>query len=193
MNWGRRRAGIPHHRFVTRAAAVSKYSVYQLFNTVLTSLLEVGVKLKNYSVVKDSNWQGYRCNLASWSAATLQLGARVPSAECPRPEALSPTSFSSLLSPQMAAKTVSFSSASPPPTSPTAAPSPRRSSLKLGTLPNLSHPPPTYTHTDPLVRRLRLRDAKGKPVDLSESFGADVKLVGFLFGHAPPPGMRVRS
>ncbi|KAH8918695.1 hypothetical protein BT69DRAFT_1267490, partial [Atractiella rhizophila] len=38
-----------------------------------------------------------------------------------------------------------------------------------------------YTHPDPLLRRLRLRNGRGEEVDLMKELGSDVKAVGFLF------------
>lgn len=38
-----------------------------------------------------------------------------------------------------------------------------------------------YQHPDPLLRRLRLVDAQGKPVNLRKHFDPDVKCVGFYF------------
>ena len=38
-----------------------------------------------------------------------------------------------------------------------------------------------YQHKDPLLRRLRLTDGRGKPVDLAREFQG-VKVVGFYFG-----------
>ena len=40
--------------------------------------------------------------------------------------------------------------------------------------------PELYQHPDPLIRRLRLYDGHGKPVDLKRSF-RDVKVVAFYF------------
>ncbi|KAK4045968.1 hypothetical protein OIV83_006479 [Microbotryomycetes sp. JL201] len=57
----------------------------------------------------------------------------------------------------------------------------RRSSLKQGSqMPQLP-PKEYYSHADPLLRRLRLRDAHGQPVSLNNTF-KDTKLVLFLFG-----------
>lgn len=39
-----------------------------------------------------------------------------------------------------------------------------------------------YQHSDPLLRRLRLRDGYGEPVELRKEFGAECKVVLFLFG-----------
>lgn len=84
-------------------------------------------------------------------------------------------------------KTVSFSEHStdhPPAPVPSTSAEPssrRRSSIKSGSIqakPALE----TYKHADPLLRRLRLKDGKGKPVSLEQEFPPDVKLVGFLFG-----------
>lgn len=58
--------------------------------------------------------------------------------------------------------------------------SPPKSVLKQkqsGTLP----PPARYQHADPLLRRLRLIDGHGKPVDLKREF-RDTKIVIFYFG-----------
>lgn len=41
--------------------------------------------------------------------------------------------------------------------------------------------PDTYQHPDPLLRRLRLRDAYGKTVELVREF-RDAEVVLFLFG-----------
>ncbi|TKA55910.1 hypothetical protein B0A53_01607 [Rhodotorula sp. CCFEE 5036] len=96
-------------------------------------------------------------------------------------------------------KTVSFddvpslstnanSSAAPP--APVAAPAAvparpankrRRSSLKQGTAMPYRPDKEYYSHPDPLLRRLRLRNGYGKEVDLDREF-KDAKLVLFLFG-----------
>ena len=58
--------------------------------------------------------------------------------------------------------------------------SPRKSVLKQrqsGSIP----PPSHYQHPDPLLRRLRLRDGYGNPVDLRSTF-REAKLVLFYFG-----------
>lgn len=57
----------------------------------------------------------------------------------------------------------------------------RRSSLKEGAYTPFIPPKELYQHPDPLIRRLRLRDAKGKQIDLEKEF-RDVAVVAFLFG-----------
>lgn len=47
----------------------------------------------------------------------------------------------------------------------------------MPTLPPKQH----YQHPDPLLRRLRLNDQHGEPVDLQKEF-RDAKLVLFMFG-----------
>lgn len=53
-----------------------------------------------------------------------------------------------------------------------------------------------YSHPDPLLRRLRLRNGYGKEVDLEREF-KDAKLVLFLFGYVracrPQPPGRVKG
>ena len=56
---------------------------------------------------------------------------------------------------------------------------PMRSALKPGTR-NNKPDPVLYQHPDPLIRRLRLYDGHGKPVDLKRSF-RDTKVVAFYF------------
>lgn len=41
--------------------------------------------------------------------------------------------------------------------------------------------PKTYSHSDPILRRLRLKDSKGKAVDLLQHFDK-ISVVLFLFG-----------
>ncbi|KAM0786515.1 hypothetical protein ACM66B_001973 [Microbotryomycetes sp. NB124-2] len=92
-------------------------------------------------------------------------------------------------------KVVSFADSprpSPPPADSSTAPSQdrptikrRRSSLKQGSqMPQLP-PKELYTHTDPLLRRLRLRDAHGDAVSLQRAF-QEAKVVLFLFGSTWP-------
>lgn len=50
-------------------------------------------------------------------------------------------------------------------------------------------PKALYSHPDPLLRRLRLRDGFGKDVDLEREF-RDTKLVLFFFGCAHSPDSR---
>ena len=57
----------------------------------------------------------------------------------------------------------------------------RRSSLKQGTAMPYRPDKELYSHPDPLLRRLRLRNGYGKEVDLEREF-KDAKLVLFLFG-----------
>jgi hypothetical protein len=57
----------------------------------------------------------------------------------------------------------------------------RRSSLKQGTAMPYRPDKEYYSHPDPLLRRLRLRNGYGKEVDLDREF-KDAKLVLFLFG-----------
>lgn len=57
-----------------------------------------------------------------------------------------------------------------------------RSALKPSASAYRKLPPAAqYQHPDPLLRRLRLVDDKGKPVNLREHFGRDVTCVGFYF------------
>ncbi|POY73274.1 hypothetical protein BMF94_3608 [Rhodotorula taiwanensis] len=57
----------------------------------------------------------------------------------------------------------------------------RRSSLKQGTQMPYRPEKQYYSHPDPLLRRLRLRNGYGKEVDLEREF-TDAKVVLFLFG-----------
>lgn len=92
-------------------------------------------------------------------------------------------------------KTVSFdespSSSSSALPSETNAPRPtakrRRSSLKQGSAMPYRPPKETYSHPDPLIRRLRLRDGYGNEVDLVKEF-REAKVVLFFFGcvHSAP-------
>ena len=52
--------------------------------------------------------------------------------------------------------------------------------LKPGTDRKKLPPPEQYQHPDPLLRRLRLVDPHGEPVDLKRTF-RDTKVVGFYF------------
>lgn len=57
----------------------------------------------------------------------------------------------------------------------------RRSSLKQGIqMPSLP-PKQHYQHSDPLLRRLRLKDQHGQPVNLQQEF-RDTNIVLFIFG-----------
>jgi hypothetical protein len=57
----------------------------------------------------------------------------------------------------------------------------RRSLIKLGTeLP--IRDVTTYQHSDPLLRRLRLKNNKLIPINLAETFNKNIKIVLFLFG-----------
>lgn len=56
-----------------------------------------------------------------------------------------------------------------------------KSALKPGREKTNLPPPEQYQHTDPLLRRLRLVDSNGKPLDLKKQFGSDTKVVGFYF------------
>lgn len=58
----------------------------------------------------------------------------------------------------------------------------RRSSIKQGLQMPYKPPQEVYTHRDPLLRRLRLRNGFGSPVSLEKEFGRDAKLVLFFFG-----------
>jgi hypothetical protein len=58
----------------------------------------------------------------------------------------------------------------------------RRSSIKQGLQMPYKPPSEYYTHSDPLIRRLRLRDGYGKLISLEREFGRDAKLVLFFFG-----------
>ncbi|GAA5922732.1 hypothetical protein JCM3775_006114 [Rhodotorula graminis] len=92
-------------------------------------------------------------------------------------------------------KTVSFDEVPAPPSassSSSTAPGPstsharpankrRRSSLKQGIVMPYVPPKELYSHRDPLLRRLRLRDSYAKPVDLNREF-KDAKVVLFFFG-----------
>ncbi|KAN0061835.1 hypothetical protein ACQY0O_005828 [Thecaphora frezii] len=69
------------------------------------------------------------------------------------------------------------SSATPSSNAPTTALKP---ALKAGTERKKLPPPEQYQHPDPLLRRLRLVDAHGEPVDLKRTF-RDTKVVGFYF------------
>ncbi|BGP33306.1 hypothetical protein JCM10296v2_005102 [Rhodotorula toruloides] len=94
-------------------------------------------------------------------------------------------------------KTVSFdespsssSSALPPATTasrPTA--KRRRSSLKQGSAMPYRPPKETYSHPDPLIRRLRLRDGYGNEVNLVNEF-REAKVVLFFFGATWPGSVR---
>ncbi|GAA5860950.1 hypothetical protein JCM3774_003198 [Rhodotorula dairenensis] len=90
-----------------------------------------------------------------------------------------------------ASSSSSAAAAPPPPPATAAADSPdtpvrpqnkrRRSSLKQGTAMPYRPEKQFYSHPDPLLRRLRLRNGYGKEVDLEREF-KDTKLVLFLFG-----------
>lgn len=58
--------------------------------------------------------------------------------------------------------------------------SPRKSAMKPGRRARLP-PPERYQHADPLLRRLRLVDGRGHPVNLKQEL-RDAKLVLFYFG-----------
>ncbi|GAA6006791.1 thioredoxin family protein [Rhodotorula paludigena] len=80
-----------------------------------------------------------------------------------------------------AATTASGTAASSSATAPRPQPKRRRSSLKQGLTMPYVPPKALYSHPDPLLRRLRLRDGFGKDVDLEREF-RDTKLVLFFFG-----------
>lgn len=95
-------------------------------------------------------------------------------------------------------KSVSFDEVPAPPSSSSSAAGPsssqpsqarpankrRRSSLKQGIAMPYVPPKELYSHRDPLLRRLRLRDPYGKPVDLDREF-KEAKVVLFFFGSVP--------
>lgn len=57
----------------------------------------------------------------------------------------------------------------------------RRSLIKLGTeLPIRDET--TYSHSDPLLRRLRLKNHNLIPCNLAKEFNQNIKIVLFLFG-----------
>ncbi|GAA5926816.1 uncharacterized protein JCM15063_000377 [Sporobolomyces koalae] len=58
----------------------------------------------------------------------------------------------------------------------------RRSSIKQGLQMPYKPPQEYYTHRDPLLRRLRLRNGFGTMVNLEQEFTADTKVVLFFFG-----------
>lgn len=60
----------------------------------------------------------------------------------------------------------------------------RRSSIKafVSPLPQASG---SYSHPDPLLRRLRIQNPQGKPCSLIDAFPPDITLVAFIFGAAP--------
>ncbi|GAA5948820.1 hypothetical protein JCM3765_003913 [Sporobolomyces pararoseus] len=58
----------------------------------------------------------------------------------------------------------------------------RRSSIKQGLQMPYKPPQEFYTHSDPLLRRLRLRNGFGSRVSLEKEFGRDAKVVLFFFG-----------
>lgn len=76
---------------------------------------------------------------------------------------------------------------SPHPNSPTK----RRSSMKQDAPRPVIPPKETYQHPDPLLRRLRLRDGWGKPVNLETEF-RDAQVVAILFGCVVGGGSRCR-
>lgn len=81
-------------------------------------------------------------------------------------------------------KEVSFNPAlTVPPSSASVPLKKRRSSIKQGAPMPIIPSKETYQHPDPLVRRLRLKDSWGKPVNLQSEF-RDTRVVLFLFGSA---------
>ncbi|PWN52438.1 hypothetical protein IE53DRAFT_282913 [Violaceomyces palustris] len=74
----------------------------------------------------------------------------------------------------------SSSSANPIPSSQSTPPSALKPALKPGTERKRLPPPEQYQHPDPLIRRLRLVDGHGKPVNLKKAF-RETKVVGFYF------------
>ncbi|BGP17613.1 hypothetical protein JCM10213_001264 [Rhodosporidiobolus nylandii] len=79
----------------------------------------------------------------------------------------------------------SSSSAVPPPSPSRPQTKRRRSSIKQGSVMPYRPPKELYSHPDPLLRRLRLRNGYAKPVDLQREF-ADAKVVLFFFGATWP-------
>ncbi|GAA6011816.1 hypothetical protein JCM10207_004254 [Rhodosporidiobolus poonsookiae] len=103
-----------------------------------------------------------------------------PTSPQPKTVSFAPPSSDDSQPPQAAATTfAALPSPSRPPTKR------RRSSIKQGSAMPYRPPKELYSHPDPLIRRLRLRDGYGKPVDLQREF-ADAKVVLFFFGATWP-------
>lgn len=112
-----------------------------------------------------------------------------PSTRSSQPETLSPVSASDSLpkkariSDSMAQVVPSSSPMTPSSSSTGTLPngSALKPALKAGSQSKRLPPPNQYQHPDPLLRRLRLVDDRGSPIDL-KSFFRGVRVVAFYFG-----------
>ncbi|GAA6026178.1 hypothetical protein JCM11491_000609, partial [Sporobolomyces phaffii] len=103
----------------------------------------------------------------------LAAGAPAAAAAPPPPSSPLPTTEPDMSSPATATTTTTRPSG----------PKRRRSSIKQGVQMPYKPDPKLYTHPDPLLRRVRVRNGFGTPVALTEAFPTrDVKVVLFFFG-----------
>ncbi|GAA5993199.1 hypothetical protein JCM11641_007219 [Rhodosporidiobolus odoratus] len=118
------------------------------------------------------------------SSPPLPLSPRTKSvafASSPLPSAADSSSTSTSSS-STSLEAASSSSVDPAPASPARpAPKRRRSSIKQGSVMPYRPAKELYTHSDPLIRRLRLRNGYGKSVNLEQEF-REAQVVLFLFG-----------